>query len=66
MSEDELAGWHHYCNGHELGRTPGGGEGQGGLTYYSPQDREELDMTGRLNNSNTGCYGGYKEEGLYS
>ena len=21
-SEDEMAGWHHWCNGHELGQTP--------------------------------------------
>ena len=21
-SEDEMAGWHHQCNGHELGQTP--------------------------------------------
>ena len=30
-SEDEMAGWHHQCNGHELGQTSGDGEGQGGL-----------------------------------
>ena len=23
-----MAGWHHRCNGHELGQTPGDGEGQ--------------------------------------
>ena len=23
--------WHHRCSGHELGQTPGGGEGQGSL-----------------------------------
>ena len=28
--EDEMAGWHHQCNGHELGQTSGDGEGQGG------------------------------------
>ena len=26
-SEDETAGWHHRCNGHEFGQTPGDGEG---------------------------------------
>ena len=26
VSEDEMAGWHHRCNGHELGQTPGDGE----------------------------------------
>ena len=31
MTEDELVGWHHKFNGHELGQTPGDGEGQGGL-----------------------------------
>ena len=31
VSEDEMAGWHHRCNGHELGWTLGDGEGQGGL-----------------------------------
>ena len=35
MSEDEMAGRHHQCNGHELGQTLGDGEGQG-LMYYSP------------------------------
>ena len=29
-SEDEVAGWHHWCNWHEFGRTSGDGEGQGG------------------------------------
>ena len=35
-SEDEMAGRHPRCNGHELGQTPGDGEGQGGLTCCSP------------------------------
>ena len=26
VSEDEMAGWYHKCNGHELGQTPGDGE----------------------------------------
>ena len=29
VSEDEMAGWHHPCNGHELGQTLGDGEGHG-------------------------------------
>ena len=52
MSEDEMAGWHHWCTGHELGQTLGDGEGQGGLAYYSPWGYKELDMTGPLNNNN--------------
>ena len=27
-TEDKTAGWHHWCNGHELGQTPGDGKGQ--------------------------------------
>ena len=38
-------GWHHWFNGHELGQTPGDGEGQGSLTCCSPWGCEELDMT---------------------
>ena len=32
---DEMAGWHHWCNQHKLGETPGDGEGQGGLECCS-------------------------------
>ena len=44
-SENEMAGRHHQCNEHELGQTLGDGEGQGGLTCYSPWGHKELDMT---------------------
>ena len=30
-SEDAMAGWHHRCNGHELGQTLEDCKGQGGL-----------------------------------
>ena len=43
MSEDEMAGWHHWCNGHELGQISGGGEGQGGLASMGSQS---VDKTG--------------------
>ena len=33
---DEVAGWNHRRNGHELGQTPGDGEGQGGLACWNP------------------------------
>ena len=53
VSEDEMAGWHHQCNEHELGQTSGDGEGQGGLMCCSPWSCKELDTTGQLNgNSN--------------
>ena len=32
MTEDEIAGWHHWLNGHESEWTLGVGDGQGGLT----------------------------------
>ena len=43
--------WHHSFDGHELGQTPGGGEGQGCLVCCSPQGREESEMTWRLSNN---------------
>ena len=49
-SEDEVAGWHHQCKGHELGQTSGDGEGQRHLTCCSPWGRKELDTTGQVNN----------------
>ena len=30
-TEDEMAGWHYQLDGHEFERTPGVGDGQGGL-----------------------------------
>ena len=32
VTEDEMVGWHHQFNGHELGQTLEGGEEQGGLS----------------------------------
>ena len=46
MSEEEKAGWHHRCNGHEPGQTLGDGGGKGGLSYCSPWGQKESDMTG--------------------
>ena len=51
MTEPEMAGWYHQCNGHELRQTPGDGEGQGGLACCSPWDCKESDTTRRLNNN---------------
>ena len=36
VTEDEMAGCHHQFNGHELGKTPGNGEGQGSLVCCTP------------------------------
>ena len=51
VSEDEMAGWNHLCNGHDHGQTSGDGEGQGGLVCCSPWDRKGSDTTGGLNNN---------------
>ena len=44
-TEDEMAGWHHWPNGHEFGWTPGVGDGQGGLACYNSWGRKESDTT---------------------
>ena len=45
-SEDEMVGWHHPCNGQELGQTLGDVEGQTGLVCFTPWGCKELNMTG--------------------
>ena len=59
-----MAGWHHQCNGHELGQTLGDGEGQGGLVCCSPRGLKTLDTTGQLNTTRNLSYpaGGHKVE----
>ena len=44
-TEDEMARWHLWLNGHEFEQTLGDGEGQGRLTCHSPWGHKELDMT---------------------
>ena len=44
-TEDEMAGWHHQLNGREFERTPGAGDGQGGMACFDSWGRKELDMT---------------------
>ena len=50
-TEDEMAGWHHQLNGHELDMSwaPGVGDGQGGLACCSSWGRKVSDMTECLN-----------------
>ena len=48
-TEGEMAGWHHWLNGHEFEETPGVRDGQGGLVCCSPWGRKESDMTEQLN-----------------
>ena len=49
MTEDEMGGWHHHLNGHEVGLTSEVGDEQGGLACCSVWGRKESDMTERLN-----------------
>ena len=49
MTEDEMVGWHHRLNGHELEQALEVGDGQEGLACYSPWGRKESDTTERLN-----------------
>ena len=51
-SEDEMAGWHHQCNEHELGQSSGDCEGQRNLASCSPWGQNESDTMGQLNNNN--------------
>ena len=51
VTEDEIVGWHHWYNGHELGQSSGHDEGQGGLASCSPKGHEESGITWRLNNN---------------
>ena len=49
MTEDEMAGWHHWLDGHKFEWTPGVGDGQGGLVCCDSWAHKESDMTERLN-----------------
>ena len=49
MTEDDMVGWPHQCNGRGFGWTPGIGDGQGGLACCSLWGRKELDTTEWLN-----------------
>ena len=48
-TENELVGWHHWLNWHELEQALGVCDGQGSLECCSPWNRKESDMTERLN-----------------
>ena len=47
----EMAGWHYWCNGHELGQSLGDGDGQGGPLCCSPWGHKESDTTEQMNNN---------------
>ena len=50
-SEDEMAGWHHWLNGHEFEQTLWDSEWQGKLVCCSPRRCKESDMIEQLNNN---------------
>ena len=45
MTENEMAGWHHWLDGHEFEQAPGVGDGQGSLACCSPWGHKESDIT---------------------
>ena len=52
MIEDEMAGWHHRLDGCVFERTPGVGDGQGGLACldsWGSQSRTRLSDLTELN-----------------
>ena len=49
ITEDEMAGWHHWLDGLESECTLGVGDGQGGLACCNSWGHRESDMTERLN-----------------
>ena len=49
MTEDEMAGWHHWFDEHGFGWIPGVGDGQGGLVCCGSWGHKESDTTERLN-----------------
>ena len=48
-TDGEMAGWHHWLDGHESEWTPGVGDGQGALACCDSWGRKELDVTEPLN-----------------
>ena len=56
MTEDEMAGWHHWLDAREFGWTLGVVDGQGGLACCDSWGHKELDTTERLNWTDTTIY----------
>ena len=49
MTEDEMAGWHHWLDGRESEWIPGVGDGQGGQACRDSWGSKESDKTEQLN-----------------
>ena len=41
-TEDEMVGWHHSLDGHELEQAPGVGDGQGSLACCNPWGSQKV------------------------
>ena len=61
-TEDEVVGWHHWLNGHELEQTLGDSEGDGSLACCSPWGHKDSDMTELLNSNSISCMSGKNYE----
>ena len=44
-TEDEMVGWHHWLDGHELEQAPGVGDGQESLVCCSPWGHKETQLS---------------------
>ena len=53
VAENEMAGWHHWFNGHKLGQTPGDSEGQEGLVCCSSWGHKESSRLSNWTTTNT-------------
>ena len=66
MTEDEMAGWHHRLDGHELESTPGVCDGWGGLaccySWGRKDTTEGLNRTELRNISSVSVYDFYQKE----
>ena len=62
VTEDEMVGWHHWLNGHELEKTLGDSEGEGSQVCCSPWSHKESDTTELLNNNSISCMSGKNYE----
>ena len=55
-TEDEMAEWHHWLDGHEFEWTLGVGDRHGGLVCCDSRGRKESDTTERLNWTEIICW----------
>ena len=47
-TENEMAGWHHWCNGHDFEQALGVGDGEGSLACCCPWCCKQSDTSERL------------------